>query len=183
MQLPEVRELATLLHALYEDRFPGLSPQMCVFWLERLRHLEPDLVTAAVQRWASHHTFKSPSLDELLEQVELVRDAQQPLTRTGSSTKSYLEVLQDAADAQAGNPERTEDDASYGHLMVQLAMRSIDPWQDGQGVTHPKLTLQERTAQCYDWATQYASTRPQLATDLQAAARQFAKGDDSDIPF
>lgn len=167
--------LVTKIHGLYGPKFPGLLPDMAKFWFERIRHLEEDTAEHALYRWASQHTMHPPSLDELLEQAEYVREDQQRAKRQGSSTKSFLDVLKDAADAQASNPLRSPDDVTYGRLMATLAERSIDRWQDKQGRWHEKLTHEQRGEQCYAWAEHYQTTRPELARDLQAAARKFAE--------
>jgi hypothetical protein len=59
--------------------------------------------------------------------------------------------------------------ATFGHLMITLALRSLDSWRDERGVVHPKLTVEERGAQCYLWAQEY----PAFADDLRAQARQY----------
>lgn len=58
---------------------------------------------------------------------------------------------------------------SFASLMRVLAERSLDTWQDEQGLWHTKLTQEERGAQCYQWAREY----PALAEDLQAVARRY----------
>lgn len=167
--------LVTKMQGLYGDRFPSLLPEMAEVWLEAMRHLEEDVVQTALMRWARQHTFKPPSLDELLEQVEYVQDDQRRLARAGSSTATFLDVLKEAASMQAHNPLRSPDDVTYGRLMALLAERSVGPWVDKQGEQHPKLTQEQRGEQCYRWAEHYQATRPALAEDLRAAARQYAQ--------
>jgi hypothetical protein len=147
---------------------------MADIWYEDLAQVDENLVRLAVRRWVRHHSDRPPSLDQLCEQVEFVRD-EQARSRLPAKSKGYAEILRDAAEAQAENPLRTDDDATYGHLMATLAQRSIDRWQDDQGVWQPKLTLEQRGEQCYAWAAQVQTRRPALAADLQAAARQFGE--------
>lgn len=175
MQSGDMPALSAVLHGFYEEQFPGLNRAMTQLWLEHLRHVDAETVHLAVRRWATHHNHKPPSLDEVVEQVEYVREDRRRTLRQGSSAKIFPEVLQDAAQAQAANPLRSDDDALYGHLMATLAIRACGPWQDEAGQTHAKLTLEQRGEQCYAWATQYQASRPALAQDLQAAARQFAE--------
>lgn len=175
MTRSDILTLVTKIQGLYGDRFPALAPEMADVWLDGLRHLDEDLVQQGVLRWARQHTFKAPSLDELLEQVEYVREEQQRAKRHGSSTKNFLDVLKDAADAQASNPLRSPDDVTFGRLMATLAERSITKWQDTQGVWHDKLTHEQRGEQCYSWAEYYQVARPALAKDLRGAARTFAE--------
>lgn len=170
----EILALSELLGNLYGDRWPGLTPAMADIWHEDLIACDEDLVRQALRRWVRFHSDRPPSLDQICEQVEIVRD-DQARSRLPAKSKSYAEILRDAADAQASNPLRTEDDATYGHLMATLAQRSIDRWQDEQGLWHPKLTMEQRGMQCYAWASQYEATNPQLAGDLEQAGRQFAK--------
>lgn len=168
------------LKGLYGDRFPGFPKDMARLWLEALRPIEDDLVLEALERWARHFTFKVPSLDELLEQVEMLRDEHHRLvTRMGSSTKSWLDVLREAQATEAANPIRTADDVTYGSLMVILTERSLDRWQDAQGVWHAKLTKTQRQQQCNAWASEYQARRPVLADDLRHAMHHFRAEDDS----
>ena len=171
MQPRDVFGLTTYLHDLYRDRFPPLGDSMARIWYEDLKHLDEDLVTQAINRWARHHTHLPPSLDQILEQVEFVRDEQRKAQRGGS--KSYVDILKDLAAREAASPERSADDATYAHYMVLLGERSIEPWTDEQGVRHEKMTQEQRGDQCYVWAEQIRPTKPELAKDLEAAGRQF----------
>jgi Arc/MetJ-type ribon-helix-helix transcriptional regulator len=173
MTLGDVNELAALMRALYEDRFPGMTPAMAEIWREDLAHLECEVVRAALRRWVRFHADKAPSLDQLCEQVELVQEDQRQSKRSGSSTKSYVDVLKDLAAREASTPERSADDATYAHYMVLLGERSIEPWTDEQGVRHEKMTQEQRGDQCYVWAEKIRPTQPELAKDLEAAGRQF----------
>lgn len=173
MQVHEVLFVTTYVHNLYRDRFPPLTESMARIWYEDLKHLDEDLVTQAVTRWARQHTHVAPSLEQILEQVEFVRDEQRLARRSGSSTKGYLDVLKDAAAREAQSPERTDTDVRYSRLMALLAERSIDRWSDERGVWHDKMTQEQRGEQCYNWAEQYRLTHPDLAQDLEAAGRQL----------
>jgi hypothetical protein len=64
---------------------------------------------------------------------------------------------------------RNEPPPSFAHLMYLLAVRSLDTWRDERGVERPKLTQEERGAQCDLWADQY----PEFADDLRAQARLY----------
>lgn len=173
MTMADIQALVAKLKGLYGERFPGLLPEMAKEWLSDLGHLDPEVVEGGLRRWTRQHTFKPPSLDELIEQIEYVREEVRATQRSGSSSKSYLEVLQDAAEAQGANPERSEDDATYGRLMALLAERAIGTWFDSKKQQHPKLTMEQRGEQCYLWARKYEATRPQLADDLRHAAKHF----------
>ena len=129
-------------------------------------------MTQAINRWARQHTHLPPSLDQILEQVEFVRDEHRQGQRSGGS-KSYLDILKDIAAREAASPERSENDATYAHYMVLLAERSIEPWQDDQGMQHEKMTQEQRGEQCYNWAEQVRPTQSELAKDLEAAGRQL----------
>jgi hypothetical protein len=80
-----------------------------------------------------------------------------------------------------GLDERPADVPEVGHLptyvrlMIVLMERSIEPWIDAAGTWHPKLTMEERGAQCYTWAQEYEAQDPVLAADLRLAARRFAE--------
>ena len=173
MNLADVHELAALMGALYGERFPGVTAAMAQIWQEDLAHLELDLVRRSLRRWVRFHTDRAPSLDQLLEQVELVQADEREGKRSGSSTKSYVDILKDMAAREAATPERSPDDATYAHYMVLLGERSIEPWADEQGVRHEKMTQEQRGDQCYVWAEQVRPTQPELAKDLEAAGRQF----------
>jgi hypothetical protein len=176
MTTGELQALMVQIRGYYGDRFSDFSPGMVQLWFESLHHLDEELCIQGLKRWARQHNFKVPSLDELLEQIEIVRDEQRRLARRdGSSTKSWLDALRDAQENEQANPLRSEDDVTYGQLMALLAERSIDKWQDKQGVWHDKLTVEQRGEQCYAWATAYETRRPELAQDLRAAARKFGE--------
>ena len=102
-----------------------------------------------------------------------MRADQRQAQRSGSSTKSYVDILKDLAAREAASPERSAEDATYAHYMVLLGERSIEPWTDEQGVRHEKMTQEQRGDQCYVWAEQMRPTQPELAKDLEAAGRQF----------
>lgn len=175
MHVHEVLRITTYIHDLYRDRFPPLAESMARIWYEELKHLNEDLVTQAINRWARHHTILPPSLDQLLEQVEYLRDEQRLTKRQGSSEKTFLDVLRDAAEAQANNPERSEHEAHFGHLMALIGERSVGTWLDEQGVAHEKLTLEQRATQCYEWANRHQAKQPDLAENLRYTARVYAR--------
>lgn len=166
MDREETQSIITELAALYEGNFPKLNMAMSLMWGKALTPVDPDVGIAAVERWARHHTFKAPTLDEFLEQVEICRDEAQQAKRWGTGDKNYLDTLRDAAETQASNPLRTEDDATYARLMVILAERSVTSWIDKKGVRHDKLTLDQRCEQLARWAKHYEQTHPQLCQDL-----------------
>jgi hypothetical protein len=175
MEIKDTIALTTYLHELYLDRFPAMSPQMVRIWHEDLQRIDEDLAEEAVNRWAKQHTFKAPSLDELLEQCEFIREESRRTRRPSSRDTDYLDVLRDAAEAQARNPERSDDDGTFGHLMATLGERSVASWVDEQGVVHEKLTLEQRATQCYEWANQQHTTHLSLAEDLRHTARTYAR--------
>jgi len=173
MDRGEFQAFVMKLKGFYGERFPGLTDGMAKLWFECLRYTDEDIAERALVRWARQFTWKSPSLDELQEQVEYIQQEERAHQRRGSSTASWLDVLKNAAAEQADNPLRSEDDATYGQLMALLAERSLEPWFDTQGQQHPKLTVEQRAEQCLVWARKYGAQRPQLAEDLHVAARQF----------
>lgn len=175
MQPGDAIELITYLHELYGERFPELSSSMAKLWYEDLRRMEKDLMEQAVNRWARQHTLKAPSLDELLEQAEFLREEQRRHRRPSTGDTSPLDVLRQAAEAQENNPERSDDEARFGHLMALIGERSVASWLDKQGVAHEKLTLEQRATQCYEWARAYQTKNPKLAEDLQHTARTYAR--------
>jgi hypothetical protein len=165
--------LTEYLTVLYAERFPPLTAAMAQIWFEDLQRFEEELVTHAIRRWSRHHTLKAPSLDELLEQIDLVQADQRQARRSGSAAKNYVDILKDIAAREASTPERSEADATYAHYMVLLGERSIEPWTDEQGVRHEKMTQEQRGDQCYVWAEKIRPTHPEVAKDLEAAGRQF----------
>ena len=171
----EIIELSTYLHELYSEKFPPLNNAMGRLWYGRLKHIDLDDAKEGVERWAWHHTFKSPSLDELLEQIELVKDEKRKTIRDKSGTADYLQLLKNAAAEQGDNPLRGEDDATYGRLMVVLAERAMGRWMDKKHQWHDRLTMEQCGEQCYAWANTYQAERPQLADDLRSAARKYAE--------
>ena len=66
----------------------------------------------------------------------------------------------------------TADEMRYAHLMVQLAERSIDPWQDPPGVWHAKLTTNNAANSVIRGRISPRCSRS-WSRDLRAAARQF----------
>jgi hypothetical protein len=181
----DILALSETLQDLYGERFPGLTPTMAEIWLDDLVHLDDDLVRAGLRRWVRFHTHKAPSLDELLESVEQVRDEQVRLPRMPSE-KSITDILQEAAETQAMNDARPPEAGEYAHLMVLLAARHIDRWLDDQGVWHDRLTYREMADQCFTWAYEQTTQRPQLSEDLLVAAHKYRGFDnpgDDDIPF
>ena len=174
MDMGQILTLNRLLKTLYPEQFPGLPRAMADVWLERLRQHDEDLVMQAVQRWAMHHTFKACSLDELLEQVDLIRE-DEARSRLPTQSRRVADILRDAAEAQAANPLGSEDDATYGHLMATLGIRSCDHWKDEGGAWHAKMTMSERRDQCFVWAAQFEFEHPTLSANLHATARQFAQ--------
>jgi hypothetical protein len=175
MDAEELRLLTVYLNELYEDKFPRPNTAMLRLWYGRLKHLDLDIAKEGVERWAWHHTFKAPSLDELLEQIELVQDDKRKTIRDKSGTADYLQLLKNAAAEQGDNPLRGEDDATYGRLMVVLAERAMGRWMDKQHQWHDRLNMEQCGEQCYAWANTYQDERPQLADDLRSAARKYAE--------
>lgn len=175
MQPREAVQLVTYLHELYSERFPQLSPAMTKVWYEDLRRMDYALMEQAVNRWVRQHTLKSPSLDELLEQAEFMQEEQRRQRRPSPRDVSPAAVLRAAAETQAQNPLTSDEQASYGHLMAVLGERSCGLWLDEQGVWQPKLSMEQRGAQCYEWANAYVVSRPKLAEELRHAARLYAR--------
>lgn len=175
MDFHDTQTLLAEIRALYEGHCPTFNAAMTKLWHNALKPFEHETGVNAVERWARHHTFKPPTLDELLEQIEMVRDEAQQAKRWGKSDKTFVDALRDAAENEAANPLRSEEDATYARLMVVLAERSVAPWRDKQGRFHEKLTAEQRGEQCYGWARHYEATNPQLADDLRGAAKKFAE--------
>jgi len=171
----EVLQLIEQVHELYLDKFPALAPSMTRLWYEDLKRYEAIDADQAVRQWARQHTLKAPSLDELCEAIEFLVEERRRSRRSGREVQDLAAVLREAAEAQARNPERTESEARFGHLMALIGERSVAPWVDAQGVRHDKMTLEERATQCYEWATHYETRDPKLAEDLRYVARVYAR--------
>lgn len=157
MNTADVRELSTLLHALYGAyRFPGLEAAMLDLWYDALAPFDANVVRRAVRQWARHHTNKPPSLDELQEAAERIVDDDRR-SRLPATPKGPVEVLQDVAELVA---ERSPDDGVFARCMCRLAER------------YPRAQWPQ---QCRLWAIHYAPQRPALATWLEQAAQQYER--------
>jgi len=163
MNKHEIEILGNYLHALYDERFPVLTPDMAQLWYDDLRNLDYDLVTRAAKRWARHHTLKAPSLDELQESVEWVQDADRaarlPQARGRETPGDALEVL------ARTTPARSTDDRRYVR-----AMQVLYAHLSGQ---LPRWTRAECAAACRSWAEQLRASAPDLAASLVRAGSLF----------
>jgi len=167
--------LTLFLQNLYGEQFPELLEGMARVWYDTLKRYDGADAEAAVYQWATQHTRLSPSLDQLCEAIEFLVEERRRSRRSGREVQDLAAVLREAAEAQARNPERTESEARFGHLMALIGERSVAPWVDAQGVRHEKLTLEQRATQCYEWANQYQASDPKLAEDLRYVARVYAR--------
>lgn len=148
--------LMTYLQDLYGSRIPDLPDAMLDLWLEALARHDRDLVWRAVKRWARQHTYKPPSLDELLEQVEYVTDEDRR-ARLPSAPTSPLKLL--AAAAAQAQAEAGPDTRLYARLQVGLLER---------------VPRADWAAKCEAAAAYYAATRPALAAWLRQDAQKYA---------
>jgi|SoiMethySBSTD1v2_1073268.scaffolds.fasta_scaffold1210667_1 hypothetical protein len=153
MKKSDILDLSTLLHSLYGARQPLLPDGMLQLWYEHLERFERDLIMQAVKRWARQHTTKAPSLDEILEQAEILQEDTRR-SRLPSTPKGPVEVLKDLAELGAQSP----DDRLLARLHCRLAEQ------------HPRATWAQ---QCRAWSDHYAAKRPQLATWLLEASRKY----------
>lgn len=118
MDKAEIFQLSGMLHNLYQDRFPVLNSTEAVLWLEALHSTEYLCALAAAQRWYRQHRLRTPSLDELLEQVEFLCDDQRRLAAVHRSLSeptvvNVSEVLDAAAD-------RTNTEWAHRHVQLFL---------------------------------------------------------------
>jgi hypothetical protein len=166
----------------YYERFPGLTTEMARLWFEAFRPIEETLADKALQRWARQFTFKVPSLDELLEQVEFVREDEKQTIRprTDPTSNPWLATMRELAekqqvvvDEETGEILRDEEDVKFGRLMALLGERTVARWVDKKGQVREKLTLEDRVQQCEAWAMSYQYEHPALAEDLRQAAKQY----------
>lgn len=71
----DVIQLGQQLHDLYGERFPGLTRALAVLWLDDLRNVDPQVMDQALTRWArQHHVGQSPTLQNLVDMVEIVEN-------------------------------------------------------------------------------------------------------------
>lgn len=173
MDVRDVVLLGKYLQELYGEKFPALTDGMIRLWFRQMQAFDNTLMNQAVERWASQHNIRAPNLDELLDQAEFLQDEHKRATRRQDS-KSLADILRAAGEAQATNPERAPQERTFGCLMSELAIRSVERWQDEQGTWHPKLTLEGRAAQCYEWARSYETHNPWMRDELLYQARTYA---------
>jgi hypothetical protein len=70
--------------------------------------------------------------------------------------------------------ERSDEQAIMLKHMSQLNQRLLGPWEKADGQVHPRLTVAEAVAQCYEWSTEYRD-RPELARDFAVIAARLAR--------
>lgn len=70
--------------------------------------------------------------------------------------------------------ERSEDQGIMLKHMAVLNQRLLGLWEDADGHMHPRLTMAEAVAQCYEWSTEYRD-RPELARDFAVMAARLAR--------
>lgn len=161
----DVTILTNFLHGLYGERFPGLTPGMAQLWYDDLQPLDAALVTRAARRWARHHTLKSPTLDELLEQVEWVQeqDRKARLPEASAGPQSFDDFLAWAS----GTPARSHDDRRFAraHQILYARLRG----------NPERWTRAHCAAACQGWAARLQASAPGLAASLVKAAEYFAK--------
>ena len=168
MEIEDIRFILDTIQSFYPP-FEVPSVSMQHLWLEELARFDRPLVLRAIRQWARQHTERPPTIEQLTEQVEWVEEDDRKVMRR-EARKSLADTFTDAGNAQAANPERTPEEASYGQLMAMLAIRHLETWRDHHGVQHPKLTRAQMAEQCYTWASRARDVeRWHLAEDLAHA--------------
>jgi hypothetical protein len=189
MDNSEFRAFLTKIKGYYE-RFEGLHDAMGVLWCEALRPIEEPLAEKALARWARQFTYKIPSLDELLEQVEFVREDEKHAMRprTDPTRNPWLDIVRELAekqqvviDEETGEILRDEEDVKFGRLMALLGERTVARWVDKKGTVRDKLTLEDRAQQCEAWAMSYQYEHPGLAHDLLQVAKQYRQAQQREV--
>mgnify|MGYP001573829436 CR=1 FL=1 len=172
MEQQDIGFLYKTLGSLYPtfETPPRLMQQL---WLDELRAYDRPLVVRAIRQWACQHTDHPPTLAHLCEQIRWGEDEDRRVMRR-ENRQRLSHTLGDAGAAQAANPERTPEEASYGQLMALLAYRHLDAWVDSQGVKHPKLSRAQMAEQCHAWAIRARDAqRRDLAADLDHAGSMW----------
>ena len=122
MTMQDVTRLSAQLQALYGERFVGLSQALAVMWLDDLRSVDPEVMDQALTRWArQHHIGQAPTLQNLLDTVELVEEdqrafqaARRPPTSHTTPGASIYTLLEHAAALQNG----TARTWAHGHCEI-----------------------------------------------------------------
>ena len=110
MTMQDVTHLSAQLQALYGERFVGLTQALAVMWLDDLRGVDPEIMDQAVTRWVrQHHIGQAPTLQNLVDTVELVEDdrrarqtSRRSVTSPSTPEVSFEAVLAHAAALQTG---------------------------------------------------------------------------------
>ena len=158
MDLPDIITLSRQLYGLYAERFPGLTPDLSRLWLEALRSVDPEVMDQALTRWArQHHIGQAPTLQNLLDTVELVEEdhraiqaARRPPTSHTTPGASIYTLLEHAAALQNGTAR------TWAHGHCEILERGL-----GRPSNHP-----ETAAFCRLLATRH----PELAESWEREA-------------
>ena len=158
MTMQDVTRLSAQLQALYGERFVGLSQALAVMWLDDLRSVDPEVMDQALTRWArQHHIGQAPTLQNLLDTVELVEEdqrafqaARRPPTSHTTPGASIYTLLEHAAALQNGTAR------TWAHGHCEILERGL-----GRPSNHP-----ETAAFCRLLATRH----PELAESWEREA-------------
>jgi len=166
MTLHELSILTNFLHGLYKDRFPGLTEGMAQMWYDDLMDYPADLVIRGAKRWARHHTLKAPSLDELMESIEWVREQDLKARLPQKPTNPFQEVEAMQRHAQGAHPEWTTADKVFGKLMIRLLEHCT-------GQRGKRYTMADCAAHLMTWVEYYRPKSRELAAWLEAQIPRY----------
>ena len=142
----DITQLNRQLHNLYGDRFPALSPQMAQIWLDDLQAVDPEILDTAVLRWVrQHQTTHAPTLQNLLDMVQLVEEDQRALQAAWRpvENRDMAAILVDAAEQSVSITQR------WAKAHVQLFL---------DGFCRPG-NAHETAQRCREYADQYSEDR------------------------
>jgi hypothetical protein len=180
MTFADIETLTATIRGYYPD-FGFLPPAMVRLWAEGLQQADVVTCSKALARWARQHTAKAPSLDELAEQVEFVREGERlpRPARPAVGSTAWLATMGDRAEQQqvvnekTGEILRDQEDVQFGHLMTKVALWTLAEWEDTKGEIRPQLTAEDRAQLCESWAMAYQYEHPALAEDLRQVAKHY----------
>jgi len=158
MTTGDIIALSRKIHGIYGERFPILTPDMAHIWLEALGDVDEEVLDTSLLRWArQHQTTYAPTLQNLLDTIDLVEDDARRLHGASRDVSRTTEVI--LADAAREAPEALR---SWAHCHVEMFL---------DGLCKPERTA-EAAARCREYAAQYPADRQ----DWQAVAVWYDLG-------
>jgi hypothetical protein len=163
----EVNEFVALLEDFYPQRFSRLpSPQLWL-WYTDLEPFAPATCLEAHRRWVRWHRNDPP---ELAEVVRACKEVEHEAARWRSPADTLP-------------LERSTELGIILKYLAQFSARHLGPWQDEDGVVHPKLSFEEIAALCGSLSATYRH-RPELAHDFAVLSTEYAAmAQPKDSPF